>query len=68
MIIKPPTVEYSSSEYSVAKNLLKHKLVDNVFHPALEHTVNHKIWKRDFTGSSGLFSFILKKKYSNIIL
>ena len=60
--------EIESNAIYLAKNLLKHKLVGDVFHPALEHTVNHKIWKRDFTGSSGLFSFILKKNYSNIIL
>src|SRR5271169_1119556 len=31
-----------------------------VFHPALEDHVGHAIWKRDFTGSSGLFSIVLK--------
>ena len=33
----------------------------------LEHTINHQIWKRDFTGSSGLFSFILKKNTQTIL-
>tara|TARA_B100001540_G_C15639861_1_gene566073 strand:- start:543 stop:929 length:387 start_codon:yes stop_codon:yes gene_type:complete len=60
--------EIESNALFLAKNLKNHKLVHDVFHPALEHTINHQIWKRDFTGSSGLFSFILKKKYSNIIL
>ena len=60
--------EIESNALFLAKNLKNHKLVYDVFHPALEHTINHQIWKRDFTGSSGLFSFILKKKYSNIIL
>jgi cystathionine beta-lyase len=36
-----------------------------VFHPALPDFYNHHIWKRDFSGSSGLFSFTLDKKYSN---
>ena len=68
-----PTLELRMKEIEnnalfLAKNLINHKLVHDVFHPALEHTINHQIWKRDFTGSSGLFSFILKKKYSNIIL
>jgi len=57
--------EIESNAIYLAKNLLKNKLIKDVFHPALEHTVNHKIWKRDFSGSSGLFAFILKKKYSN---
>ncbi|RTL54708.1 MAG: cystathionine beta-lyase [Bradyrhizobiaceae bacterium] len=31
-----------------------------VLHPALESDPGHAIWKRDFTGASGLFSVILK--------
>jgi cysteine-S-conjugate beta-lyase len=34
--------------------------VSAVLHPALEQCPGHDIWKRDFTGASGLFSFILK--------
>ena len=34
--------------------------VVNVLHPALPSCPGHDIWKRDFTGSSGLFSFVLK--------
>jgi cystathionine beta-lyase len=30
-----------------------------VIHPALADCPGHQYWKRDFTGSSGLFSFIL---------
>tara|TARA_Y100000590_G_scaffold80082_1_gene88917 strand:+ start:285 stop:1445 length:1161 start_codon:yes stop_codon:yes gene_type:complete len=52
----------------LAKILDMHPLVDKVFHPALPQTINHKIWKRDFSGSSGLFAFSLKKKFSNKII
>ena len=31
-----------------------------VLHPALETDPGHAIWKRDFTGASGLFSVVLK--------
>jgi cystathionine beta-lyase len=31
-----------------------------VLHPALPSHPGHAIWKRDFTGASGLFSIILK--------
>ena len=31
-----------------------------VLHPALETDPGHAIWKRDFTGASGLFSIVLK--------
>jgi cystathionine beta-lyase len=34
--------------------------VSRVLHPALEEDPGHEIWKRDFSGSSGLFSVILK--------
>ena len=39
--------------------------VDRVLHPALSSCTGHEIWKRDFTGSSGLFSFVLKKNYDD---
>lgn len=31
-----------------------------VLHPALESDPGHAIWKRDFTGASGLFGVVLK--------
>lgn len=31
-----------------------------VLHPALENDPGHAIWKRDFTGATGLFSIVLK--------
>jgi cystathionine beta-lyase len=36
--------------------------VANVLHPALKSDPGHAIWKRDFTGASGLFSIVLKPK------
>ena len=35
--------------------------VARVLHPALPECPGHKHWKRDFTGSSGLFSVVLKE-------
>ena len=49
---------------NLAKELSKHTKIDKVYHPALPNFPKHHIWKRDFTGSSGLFAFSLKKKYS----
>ena len=49
---------------NLANKLLQHPLIDKVYHPALPSFTNHHIWKRDFIGSSGLFAFSLKKKYS----
>lgn len=34
--------------------------VDRVLHPALPDCPGHDIWKRDFTGSTSLFSVVLK--------
>lgn len=34
--------------------------ISEVLHPALSSSQDHEIWKRDFTGAAGLFSFILK--------
>ena len=34
--------------------------VQAVFHPALPGSPGHDLWRRDFTGSSGLFGFLLK--------
>jgi cysteine-S-conjugate beta-lyase len=34
--------------------------VDQVLHPALPSFAGHDLWKRDFDGSSGLFSIVLK--------
>jgi cystathionine beta-lyase len=39
-----------------ARRLESHPLVDQVLHPALESFPGHRIWKRDFLGSSGVFS------------
>jgi len=36
--------------------------VIRVLHPALESDPGHAIWKRDFTGASGLFSIVLRPK------
>ncbi|MEZ5900660.1 MAG: cystathionine beta-lyase [Hyphomicrobiaceae bacterium] len=34
--------------------------VARVLHPGLETDAGHQLWKRDYTGASGLFSFVLK--------
>ena len=36
--------------------------VARVLHPALPTCPGHDIWKRDFTGATGLFTFVLKGK------
>ncbi|WP_321392124.1 cystathionine beta-lyase [Emcibacter sp.] len=37
--------------------------VDHVRHPAFENCPGHEVWKRDFLGSCGLFSFVMTDGY-----
>jgi len=51
---------HESTALTLAKWLAARPEVETVLHPALESCPGHDIWKRDFTGSSGLFGFVLK--------
>ncbi|MCW5679753.1 MAG: cystathionine beta-lyase [Xanthobacteraceae bacterium] len=51
---------HMQSGLKVARWLQSRPEVLRVLHPALESDPGHAIWKRDFTGACGLFSFILK--------
>ena len=42
--------------------------VKRVLHPGLTNDPGHLIWKRDFTGASGLFGFVLNAGYSRAAL
>jgi cystathionine beta-lyase len=42
--------------------------VDTVLYPALPEDPGHEIWRRDFTGASGLFGFVLARPYSDAAL
>jgi cystathionine beta-lyase len=52
--------QHEASALDLARWLEARAEVAAVLHPALEQCPGHMIWKRDFTGASGLFSFILK--------
>ncbi|HXI87568.1 MAG TPA: cystathionine beta-lyase [Parvularculaceae bacterium] len=45
---------------ALAKWLQKRPEVDRVLHPAFKGAAGHAIWKRDFSGASGLFGAVLK--------
>ncbi|MCP4692630.1 MAG: cystathionine beta-lyase [Desulfobacterales bacterium] len=51
---------HEKSALELAGWLEKQPLVETVIHPALPSHPQHHLWKRDFTGSSGLFAFIMK--------
>ena len=50
---------HSESALAMAHWLEERPEVACVIHPGLESHPGHAIWKRDFTGSSGLFSILL---------
>lgn len=49
-----------SSALHIAEWLSQRPEVERVLHPALPSCPGHEFWKRDFMGSSGLFSIVLK--------
>lgn len=51
---------HQQSGLEMARWFAQRPEVLRVLHPGLEGDPGHAIWKRDFTGSSGLFSIVLK--------
>jgi cysteine-S-conjugate beta-lyase len=50
---------HQKSALEIARWLEQQEGVAQVLHPALESHPDHALWKRDFSGSSGLFSVVL---------
>ncbi|WP_333606850.1 cystathionine beta-lyase [Arsukibacterium sp.] len=53
--------QHEHSALKVAHWLQQRPEVETVLHPALPSHPGHAIFKRDFSGSNGLFSFVLKQ-------
>ncbi len=51
---------HQENALALAKWLSKRSEVERVIHPAIKGCPGYAIWKRDFTGASGLFSAVLK--------
>lgn len=56
--------QHEKSSLELAAWLRDRPEVREVFHPGLPGAPGHEIWKRDFTGASGLFSFELEPEYT----
>ena len=54
--------QHHRSGLEMARWLSARPEVIDVLHPALESHPGHAIWKRDFTGASGLFSIVLQPR------
>lgn len=52
--------QHQHSGLEIARWLAQRPEVLRVLHPALEGDPGHAVWKRDFTGASGLFGVVLK--------
>ncbi|MGV8924254.1 MAG: cystathionine beta-lyase [Ewingella sp.] len=57
--------QHEESSIQIAQWLAERPEVARVNHPALPGSTGHEFWKRDFTGSCGLFSFVLKQRLSD---
>ena len=53
-----------SAALELARWLAQRPEIDLVLHPALSSCPGHEFWKRDFTGSSGVFSIVFRKNFS----
>ncbi len=58
LAVRLRAVETSALE--IARWLAARPEVERVLHPALPSCPGHEFWKRDFTGSSGVFSIVFK--------
>jgi cystathionine beta-lyase len=55
---------HNTSGLTIAKWLEGRPEVARILHPAFASCPGHDVWKRDFTGASGLFSFVLQPKFT----
>jgi len=59
--------EHDRNAMIVAGWLEQHDLIDYLLHPAFDSCSGHEFFKRDFSGGSGLFSFVLKQSNTKAI-
>ncbi|MGL6020228.1 MAG: cystathionine beta-lyase [Gibbsiella quercinecans] len=57
--------QHQQSSITVAQWLAARPEVTRVNHPALPGSKGHEFYQRDFSGCSGLFSFVLKQRLSD---
>jgi cystathionine beta-lyase len=53
--------QHGEAGVALAQWIARQPEVERVLHPALPRDPGHAIWKRDFTGASGLFGVVLKE-------
>jgi cystathionine beta-lyase len=53
------------STLDIAQWLSKHPYIKRVLHPALPSCPGHEHWRRDFSGSSSIFSIVFDERFSS---
>jgi cysteine-S-conjugate beta-lyase len=56
--------EIETSALRIARWLADRPEIELVLHPALHSCPGHEFWRRDFTGSSGVFSIVFQSAFS----
>lgn len=56
--------QHEAAALEVAEFLASRKEVSKILHPAFPDCPGHELWKRDFSGSTGLFAILLDQYYS----
>jgi cystathionine beta-lyase len=62
MAVRLKAIENSTLD--LARWLATRPEIELVLHPALESCPGHNYWKRDFTGSTGLFSIVFRREFT----
>jgi cysteine-S-conjugate beta-lyase len=62
LAVRLRAVEQNALE--LAQWLSQRPEIERVLHPALPSCPGHELWKRDFTGASGLFSIVFRPEFS----
>ena len=53
-----------ASAWELARWLASRPEIELVLHPALESCPGHQCWKRDFTGSTGVFAIVFRRDFA----
>ncbi len=59
---------HQDNALALCRWLARRPEVDRILYPALPGDPGHEIWRRDFTGASGLFGLVLARPYSDAAL
>jgi cystathionine beta-lyase len=64
MAVRLKHIEVSALQ--IARWLAARPEIERVLHPALENSPGQEFWKRDFTGSAGVFSIVFKPEITKV--